>query len=232
MEQDRVPTFPPPAPLRPATPATSTTPATPIDPAVQARLDRLAASRSSRPVPAADRGATPGGRSRRRHAARRGRAAAALMGATTAIGLSAYFHSTDSVGTSEVAASPTGDAVAVTPPNASATASSAAPSSSAMADGTYAGATDTNRYGPVQVQITVDSGQITDVTARQTPTGDRKSVAINRRAIPTLATEVLSAQSADIDTVSGATYTTDSYTSSLQSAIDLATSTTRRSSQG
>ena len=95
----------------------------------------------------------------------------------------------------------------------------------ALADGTYTGATATNRWGPVQVQITVASGQITQVVAVQTPSDDRKSVSINARATPTLATEVLSAQSAVINTVSGATYTSKSYRASLQSAIDLAHAT-------
>jgi uncharacterized protein with FMN-binding domain len=100
-----------------------------------------------------------------------------------------------------------------------------AASSGALSDGTYSGATDTNKWGPVQVQITVSGGQITEVVAVQTPTDDRKSISINNRATPTLASEALSAQDADIDTVSGATYTSHSYEASLQSAIDLARST-------
>ena len=51
---------------------------------------------------------------------------------------------------------------------------------------------------------------------------DRKSVSINERALPTLIQEALTAQSADVDTVSGATYTSNSYRDSLQSAIDAA----------
>ena len=117
-----------------------------------------------------------------------------------------------------------------TAPSAAATtsaATSAAVASSTaatLADGTYTGATANNRYGPVQVQITVAGGKITAAVAVQTPT-DRRSVSINDQATPMLASEVLSAQSANIDTVSGATYTTNSYKASLQSAIDLARST-------
>jgi uncharacterized protein with FMN-binding domain len=77
----------------------------------------------------------------------------------------------------------------------------------------------------VQVQITVTGGKITQVSALQTPTADHRSVSINARATPTLASEALTAQSANIDSVSGATYTSDSYKISLQSAIDLAKST-------
>ena len=77
------------------------------------------------------------------------------------------------------------------------------------------------------MQITVTSGQISNVVTLQSPTKDRKSVGINQRATPTLNSEVLSAQSADIDTVSGATYTSDSYKTSLQSAIDQAKAATQ-----
>jgi uncharacterized protein with FMN-binding domain len=64
-------------------------------------------------------------------------------------------------------------------------------------------------------------GQLTAVNVLQLPT-DRKSVAINNRAVPTLNREALSTQSAKVHTVSGATYTSDDYARSLQSAIDRA----------
>lgn len=63
---------------------------------------------------------------------------------------------------------------------------------------------------------------ITNVTAVKTPDHKPKSVRINNRAVPLLKTEVLTAQSASINNVTGATYTTDSYKVSLQSAIDQA----------
>lgn len=107
-------------------------------------------------------------------------------------------------------------------------ASAATVSATGLADGTYTGATDTNKWGPVQVQITVSGGVITDVTALQTPSDDGKSVRINNQAVPILVSETLAAQSADIDSVSGATYTTDSYKVSLQSAIDLAKATAQQ----
>ena len=117
-----------------------------------------------------------------------------------------------------------GTAAATTSAAAAATTAVAGSTSAALADGTYTGATANNRYGPVQVQITVAGGKITAAVAVQTPT-DRRSVSINDQATPILASEVISAQSATIDTVSGATYTTNSYKASLQSAIDLARST-------
>lgn len=78
------------------------------------------------------------------------------------------------------------------------------------------------RYGPVQVQIQVTNGALTDVAVVQYPDADRKSVRINDQALPTLRSEALTAQSARVDTVSGATYTSDGYAQSLQSAIDAA----------
>jgi len=98
----------------------------------------------------------------------------------------------------------------------------ASATSTGLADGTYAGATETNRWGDVQVQITVSGGVITDVSVPVYPDGENKSVQINQRALPTLIQATLSAQSADVDTVSGATYTSESYRESLQSAIDAA----------
>lgn len=98
------------------------------------------------------------------------------------------------------------------------------PSGSAAArpSGTFSGATAQTDYGPVQVAIVVHSGTIVDVKALQlTNQGDR-SVAISAAAVPILRHEALQAQSAKIDTVSGATYTSDGYRRSLQSAIDKA----------
>ena len=67
--------------------------------------------------------------------------------------------------------------------------------------------------------ITVASGKITNVTYTTTA-GDGKSLSIEARAIPTLKSEVLAAQSAQVSSVSGATYTSTKYLTSLQSAID------------
>ncbi len=93
---------------------------------------------------------------------------------------------------------------------------------SGLVDGTYAGDTFTNRWGPVQVQLTISGGVVTDVSALQTPTKDRKSVRINDLAVPRLNSEVTAAQSAQIDIVSGATYTSNGYRQSIQSALDAA----------
>lgn len=76
-------------------------------------------------------------------------------------------------------------------------------------------------YGDVQVQITVNGRRITAARAISYPTGGRDSE-INDAAVPLLGQETLAAQSAQIDTVSGATYTSEGYRTSLQSALDAA----------
>jgi uncharacterized protein with FMN-binding domain len=81
--------------------------------------------------------------------------------------------------------------------------------------------TDT-RWGPVQVEITVASGKITDVRVVDYPNGNGRDQQINARALPILVRETLDAQSAHIDMVSGATVTSEGYLGSLQSALDQA----------
>jgi len=88
--------------------------------------------------------------------------------------------------------------------------------------GTFTGDATETRYGPVQVRITVAGGKITDVTALQLTDHDGRSVQISQQAAPILRQEALAAQSASIQAVSGATFTSEGYTTSLQSAIDKA----------
>jgi uncharacterized protein with FMN-binding domain len=95
---------------------------------------------------------------------------------------------------------------------------------SGLTDGTFAGGAANTRYGPVQVQITVAGGQITDVQVLEYPDSDRRDQEINQRALPVLISETTEAQSSKIDMVSGATYTSQGYIASLQSAIDQAQS--------
>jgi uncharacterized protein with FMN-binding domain len=78
------------------------------------------------------------------------------------------------------------------------------------------------RYGPVQVQVTIAGKRITGVKTLQHPSGDDRSIQIAADALPRLRAETLAAQSADIDTVGGATYTSEGYQQSLQGALDLA----------
>jgi len=86
-------------------------------------------------------------------------------------------------------------------------------------DGTYAGTTVTHRYGSVTVTVTISGGKITNVSAKAVSDGDRRSDSINSQAVPMMKTEVIAANSADVQTISGATYTTTAYISSLQSAL-------------
>ncbi|GAB3887646.1 FMN-binding protein [Kibdelosporangium lantanae] len=89
-------------------------------------------------------------------------------------------------------------------------------------DGTFTGDAVDTRYGPVQVRITLSGGKITSAQAVRVPDETSRDVRINNAAVPILVQETLQAQSTQIDTVSGATYTSEGYAQSLQSAIDAA----------
>lgn len=86
---------------------------------------------------------------------------------------------------------------------------------------TVNGTTVDNGYGPVQVQVRISHGKIVDVTTLALPQ-DGHSERINSSAVPQLREEVLRAQSAQVDAVSGATATSMAYTRSLQAALDAA----------
>lgn len=94
--------------------------------------------------------------------------------------------------------------------------------SGAGGNGTYNGSVAQTRWGPVQVVITVAGGKITAVDVPTYPTANGRDQQINAFAIPILKRETMSAQSAHIDTVSGATVTSRGYIQSLQAAIDAA----------
>lgn len=83
------------------------------------------------------------------------------------------------------------------------------------------GSTTQTKYGPVQVQATLDAdGTVCALTALQTPSTDRKSQSINQRAVPTLTQRALSAGGTNFSGVSGATITSNAYKKSLQSILD------------
>ncbi|GAA1217303.1 hypothetical protein GCM10009665_03980 [Kitasatospora nipponensis] len=127
-----------------------------------------------------------------------------------------------------VISSDTGTTVPATDPGGQA---SASPSSGATATtGTGTGsstrtvtgsAVDT-RYGPVQVRITLTAGRLTKVDVLQYPAESGRDREINAYALPELNQEAVAAGSASIDAVSGATYTSQGYLRSLQSALDQA----------
>ena len=98
----------------------------------------------------------------------------------------------------------------------------AAPAAPAAPGGTFTGNSVSTQYGSVQVQVVVANGKITDVKALHLTDDGGRSVQISNSAAPILRSEVLSSQSARVSTVGGATYTSDAYLSSLQSALDQA----------
>lgn len=89
-------------------------------------------------------------------------------------------------------------------------------------DKTVTGDAADTRWGPVQVELVISGGKVTGVKVLQAPDNNHRDIAINNRALPILNQAALSAQSAGIDTVSGATYTSEGYITSLQSALDRA----------
>ncbi|WP_328379272.1 FMN-binding protein [Streptomyces sp. NBC_00440] len=101
-------------------------------------------------------------------------------------------------------------------------ASSHPPGSSHPVSGTYTGAAVPTKYGTVQVTATVKNGRLTSVKALHTPSGDDHSRQLAASAVPQLTKEALGAHSAHIDAVSGASYTSQGYVQSLQSALDKA----------
>jgi uncharacterized protein with FMN-binding domain len=98
--------------------------------------------------------------------------------------------------------------------------SGAAGGGSGLTDGTFKGKGVTNPYGTIQVSIKVAGGKITAADATYPLTGN--SATINPGAIAKLKQETLQAQSADVNAVSGATFTSKSYVESLQAALDAA----------
>ena len=101
------------------------------------------------------------------------------------------------------------------PPAKASTAASAPPAAPAV----FSGPVVDTRYGPVQVAVTVDKSRIVDVSALTAPANDVKSASISDQTIPQLREAVLSAQSAQVATISGATFTSVGFLSSLTGAL-------------
>jgi uncharacterized protein with FMN-binding domain len=106
------------------------------------------------------------------------------------------------------------------PATAAATPASSSSSSSGRGAGTATGDAISTIYGAAQVRVTVKGGRIVKVEALQLQGNEPRSVQISSAAAPVLQQEVLAKQTADVDAVSGATFTSASYTQSLQSALD------------
>jgi uncharacterized protein with FMN-binding domain len=104
--------------------------------------------------------------------------------------------------------------------SASSSGSGSSSASGGSGSGTATGDAIDTRYGPVQVKVTVAGGKITDIQGLVLTGNDPRSTEISSFAAPTLKQEALTKQSADIDAVSGATFTSAGYAQSLQSALD------------
>jgi uncharacterized protein with FMN-binding domain len=140
-------------------------------------------------------------------------------GASSGTGTSSGTSSGGSSGTSSGSSSGSGSS---STSGSGSTSGQATTGAQAKAQATYAGKVVSTRFGTVQVQITVQNGKVTDVTALKLTDAERKSQMISAQAAPILRSEVLAAQSADVQTVSGATVTSDAYLTSLQAALDAA----------
>jgi uncharacterized protein with FMN-binding domain len=110
-------------------------------------------------------------------------------------------------------------ALAPTPTSSSSTTTKRSGSSTTVS-GTATGDAVGTQYGDAQVRVTVKDGKIVTIDALQLQGNDPRSVQISSSAAPILQQEALTKQSADVDAVSGATFTSASYTQSLQSGLD------------
>ncbi len=162
-----------------------------------------------------------------------GLAGIVTLGASWATGLTPK-HAT-ATGVHVVSSAKAGTPVAAAPPRpsggpgpsggsqASGAPSKAAPlAPPAPRSGTVDGAVVDTQYGSVQVRVSFTGKRITDVHALKLTDSSGTSVSISAGAAPVLREEALAAQSSQIDVVSGATYTSEAYQQSLQSAIDAA----------
>lgn len=102
--------------------------------------------------------------------------------------------------------------------------SAAGPSAAPAPTGrrTITGSAVNTPYGPVQVQIAVNGSKVTDVTMLAYPNGTSLDAQINSYALPTLIQQTIATNGTQVDMVSGATYTSQGYLQSLQSALDAA----------
>ena len=144
-----------------------------------------------------------------------------VIGATVAgtAGVLAFHAHTPAVPTATAAAAATTTAAATTP-TATTSGTSASAGERDRLSGTATGDAIDTQYGNAQVRVTVKDGKIVKLEALQLQGNDPRSVQISSSAAPILQQEVLAKQTADVDAVSGATFTSASYMQSVQSALD------------
>jgi uncharacterized protein with FMN-binding domain len=152
-----------------------------------------------------------------------------ISGTTTSLGGSALSGAAGATtgaatpGPSSPGATPSSGSGSASPStSASQTGSAGSSGSSGAKNGTFTGTAESNPYGNVQVQAVISGGKLTNVNVLQVPDRSGYEDQIVQIAIPELKSEALSAQNANIDVVSGATFTSQGYAESLQSALDQA----------
>jgi uncharacterized protein with FMN-binding domain len=146
-----------------------------------------------------------------------------LASTVTVVALLLGYHTSTSGPSATTAGGQTVISGAASRTSTSSAASSGGPNGeSDPASRTVTGEVAQTQWGPVQVELTVAGGSITDVSVLQYPSGNPQDEQINSYALPQLIQETLDAQSSSIDMVSGATVTSTGYLQSLQSAIDQA----------
>jgi uncharacterized protein with FMN-binding domain len=153
------------------------------------------------------------------------RAATVIASTAGGLALIAAFHTSPEgslpvadATTTTVPASTTAPSTTAPSPGGGAAPTTTAPAATRTVDGPVIG-TD---YGDVQVRIVLTGSRITDAQTLKLPSDRSRSRRISQAAGPLLITETLKAQSAKIDAVSGATYTSEGYLESLQGALDKA----------
>lgn len=107
-------------------------------------------------------------------------------------------------------------------PTSGSTSGSTSPSTSGSSNTSVTGQVAHTQWGPVQVQLDVSGSTITHVSILQYPNGNGRDVQIANYALPQLIQDTLDSQGHDVSMVSGATYTSQGYLQSLQSALDQA----------
>jgi uncharacterized protein with FMN-binding domain len=157
------------------------------------------------------------------------RVAPVIIATLLGLGLLATFKTSPSSSVRHIATTPATSRPPASAPPPSNSGATAPPGTSGTTTPTTSGATKSfdgdvvsNQYGDVQVRVTVSGEQVTDIQALQMPSDRPRSAYISEQAEPLLREEALQAQSAQIDIVSGATFTSESYAQSLQSALDRA----------
>lgn len=155
----------------------------------------------------------------------------ASQGSTTTSAQSSFTSGTVAGGTASASSSPAASDPAVPSASpstqrsgggssASAGTSPTASSTPKVTTSTVTGSVINTQWGPVQVQLAITGGKITKVSVLRYPNGNSRDIEIAKNSLPVLIQETLGKQSAKIDMVSGATYTSTGYIRSLQSALD------------